>query len=239
MQTVALTSPLLSKAGFVHGFSTRSATVDPPGGITQAADRHLAAFCHAIGRDTAGALRVKQVHGARVLREPRDDMSEEADAIVLPSTFHGVTPIIRTADCVPVLLADPESGTVGAVHAGWRGVAQNILRAAADAFGPRPSTLLAAVGPCLCVDCFEVGEEVVRDVVAACDAHVVDRSGGGRPRIDLRRAVRFQLLAIGLQPVHIDDVPGCTRCEADRFFSYRRDGADAGRQFAAIAPRAT
>jgi hypothetical protein len=182
-------------------------------------------------------MRVKQVHGASVLRAPVPDWGAEADAIVLGPAQADATPVIRTADCVPILLADPLSGRVGAVHAGWRGVARRILAETVAAIASPADRLLAAVGPCLCTACFEVGDEVVEALVPASGVAIVARSHGAKPHVDLRLAVRLQLRALGVDDACIEDVAGCTRCEPDRFFSYRRDGANAGRQMAVIVPR--
>jgi len=106
------------------------------------------------------------------------------------------------------------------------------------ALGATAGRLVAAVGPCLCAACFEVGEEVVDALVPVSGPGVVDRARGPKPHVDLRLAVRLQLRALGLADANVEDVAGCTRCEPERFFSYRRDGANAGRQMAVIVPRA-
>jgi hypothetical protein len=238
MHPIALRSELLTRAGFVHGFSTRWASPDGAEGPSPSGDDHLRGFLAALGRDVASALRVKQVHGATVLRAIVPDWGAEADAIVLGPAEAAATPVIRTADCVPIVLADPRSGRVGAVHAGWRGVEKRILAEAVAAIDAPAERLLAAVGPCLCAACFEVGEEVVEALVPVSGAGIVDRGRGPKPHVDLRLAVRLQLRALGLDDAHVEDVTGCTRCEPERFFSYRRDGANAGRQMAVIVARA-
>jgi hypothetical protein len=168
-------------------------------------------------------FQVSQVHGARAVVAPCE-RTEEADAIVATTAETAVG--VRVADCVPILLADTKTGAVAAVHAGWRGVALNVIASAmklhALAFD------LAAIGPCIGVCCFEIGD----DVIDKLSPHVKDRHG------DLRAAVRAQLVASGLQNAHIEDVAGCTRCDATRFFSYRRDGEASGRHLAVISTRA-
>jgi len=237
MHPLVLRSEQLARAGFVHGFSTRWASASGDEGPSPSGDDHLRGFLAALGRDPASALRVKQVHGASVLAEPAADWASEADAIVLGPRDASRTPVIRTADCVPILLADPRTGRVGAVHAGWRGVEKRILAGAAQAIGGPANRLVAAIGPCLCAACFEVGEEVVEALVPVSGVSIVDRARGPKPHVDLRVAVRLQLRAIGLDDANVEDIPGCTRCEPDRFFSYRRDGANAGRLMAVVVPR--
>ncbi len=200
-------------------------------------------FLHAFpGRDTAeaellGALeaaaivQVKQVHGARVVEA--GGASEEADAVIgraacAPPGGGRLAVGVRVADCVPVLLADPQTGDVAAVHAGWRGVHGGVVGAAVEALGGR--ALVAAIGPCIEACCFEVGMEV------AARLGFVVREAGGKAFVDLRAAVRSQLRRAGLADDHIEDVPGCTKHDA-RLHSFRRDGANSGRMLAAIAAR--
>ena len=96
-------------------------------------------------------------------------------------------------------------------------------------------SLVAAVGPCIGPCCFEVGSEVVPLVLAAAggDESIVARRAGDKAYVDLRRAVRRQLERAGVSD--IEDVPGCTRCDEGRFFSFRRDGQRSGRHLAVIA----
>jgi len=236
MHALVLRSELLAEAGFLHGFSTRWASVDGVEGAFPTDADHLRGFFQALDRDVASAMRVKQVHGAAVLTEPVPDWGAEVDAIVLDASHAHVTPVIRTADCVPVLLADRATGRVAAIHAGWRGVEQRIVEAASRALDVAPAGLVAAIGPCLCTACFEVGDEVVAALEPVTGAGIADRTLGTKPHVNLRRAVRLQLRSIGLDDGRIEDVAGCTRCERERFFSYRRDGANAGRQMAVIVP---
>lgn len=237
MHALALTSPLLAEAGFLHGFSTRWASPAGDEGPSPAAPEHLAGFFGALGRPVASVLRVKQVHGNAVVTEPAADFAVEADAIVLGPESVDRTPVIRTADCVPILMADRETGRVAAIHAGWRGVHARIVVEAFARLRAQSGNVRAAIGPCLCARCFEVGEEVVEALVPVSTPSIVHRGYGPKPHVDLRLAVRAQLLELGLDDAHVEDVPGCTRCEPERFFSYRRDGANAGRLMAAIVPR--
>jgi YfiH family protein len=137
-----------------------------------------------------------------------------------------------------VLLADPASGAVAAVHAGWRGVVAGVVEAAVTRLaelGAKPSDVLAAIGPHISLAAFEVSEDVAHQLEAVSpEAHVVDRTSWAKPHVDLRRIVRAKLRALGLGNERIDDVPGCTVLEPERFFSFRRDGARSGRHLSAI-----
>jgi copper oxidase (laccase) domain-containing protein len=98
--------------------------------------------------------------------------------------------------------------------------------------------LYAAIGPCIGACCFEVGRDVGAQIAEACGTgQVVVWGAKDKVYVDLRAAVRAQLLALGVTDAHIDDVPGCTKHESARFHSYRRDGAGGGRMLAAIATR--
>ena len=102
-----------------------------------------------------------------------------------------------------------------------------------------PGRVLAAIGPHIETCCFEVGDDVAAELAAASTqgAAVIERRAGARPHVDLRRVVRAQLVAAGVGDADIDDVAGCTVCDAARFFSYRRDGARSGRLLSAIVAR--
>jgi YfiH family protein len=220
---IAFFSETLKKAGFRHVFSTRSAS-----------EKDIAT---AIGIPFADVSMAKQVHSARVI-DVADGPSEpqEADAIVSRSE-HAIA--VRTADCVPILVASQASGEVAAIHAGWRGVVSGIVPNAIELLARRVdrSTLIAAIGPCIGSCCFEVGSDVAEKIANATSTSVIAKRVGEKAFVDLRRAVRLQLNRAGLDDAKIEDVAKCTYCEKELFFSYRRDGANAGRLIAAIVPQ--
>jgi polyphenol oxidase len=162
------------------------------------------------------------------------------DADGIASNRPGCLLGVRTADCVPILLADPHSRAVAAVHAGWRGTVSNVARAAVsvlrDAFRSNPDHLVAAVGPSIGKCCFEVGPEVAAEFTAI----FAERTDLNRKTtVDLREANRRQLLAAGLRPEHIHIPPAtlCTRCDAVHFHSWRRDRENSGRMWSVIGIR--
>lgn len=229
--TLHVASPRLLAAGFRHGFSRPSLSLGLP---PEGADHQRLA--DEVGYDL-GALRVcKQVHGAAVLDAPTRAECAVAEADAIVARAPGEAAGVRVADCAPVLLADPRSGAVAAVHAGWRGVVAGVLRAAVERLAPeRPDELIAALGPCIGVCCFEVGDDVAERLVAASSPCARDPRPSGRPHASLERALRSQFASLGV--ADLDVVAGCTYCDPTRWHSYRRDGAASGRALAVIVAR--
>lgn len=219
----------LEKAGFRHAFTTRSsgdfATLRDP--IPLRAWQE--ALAKEVGFEASRFFQTKQVHGRTVVDadpDPATLLKVEADGIT--SVREGDAVAIRVADCVPILLAATDTGKVAAVHAGWRGVEAKILEVAVDRLASK--SILAAVGPSIGPCCFEVGA----DVAARIGDRFVVRREGDKAYVDLRAAVRAQLEPLGIA---VEDVAGCTRCEPDRFHSYRRDGDASGRLVGVIVAR--
>jgi YfiH family protein len=247
-----LQSALLREAGFRHAFFTRR------GGVSRGAYAQLN-FSFAVGDEPSHVeenLRraglalsvaadricfVSQVHGsdavtltAQTRRE--DVLRQEGDAVV--ARDGELACAVRTADCVPILLADSITGAVAAVHAGWRGTVKGIVAAAVRALGRPPASLLAAVGPHISREAFEVGADVAAELQAAVPGTpIVLHRGGGKPYVDLRRSIEAQLLGLGIPAGNIDHVMGCTYTDNERFFSFRRDGRHSGRLLSAIVPQ--
>lgn len=249
-----LRSELLAARNIRHGFSTRIGGVSEgpfatlnvavgPGDEPASVAENLRRFAAMISVDAERLFQTSQVHGADVrVIEKADDrlriLHEHADALVASDNTVAIG--IRTADCVPILLHDATTNTVAAVHAGWRGVVSGIVQASVAQLAIRArgsSGIVAAIGPSIGPCCFEVSEEVASalDEAAPGDDAIILRDKS-KPHVDLRRAVRLQLRALGVADARIEDVPGCTRCDAEHFFSHRRDGARSGRLIAAIAP---
>jgi polyphenol oxidase len=179
----------------------------------------------------------KQVHGAEILaangirnRPILPVVVGEGDAVW--TSDPGVWVGVFTADCLPILI--DAGDRVMAVHAGWRGLAAGIVRRAVDFLGPssiRSVTIGPAAGGC----CYEVGGEVVEGITGAGIEPVLrDSPNPDRVRIDLPSTAEGLLRALGIAPVNRSEPFGCTICDV-RFQSYRRSGAAAGRNLAAIA----
>lgn len=230
---------------FPHGFTTRDGGVSPApwdslnlgGAVGDDPARVAENWRRLEGACGLAFARVRQVHGARVLRADAGTAPvEEADAVL--TTSPGVAACVSVADCVPVLLADPATGAVAAVHAGWRGTIARIAAAAVDALareaGAAPGRLLAAIGPSIGPCCYEVSP----DLAARFRAEIGPvATGGAPPRLDLWEANRTVLVAAGVRPDRIEVLGRCTSCEREVFFSHRRDAGRTGRQMAFIAPQ--
>lgn len=224
-----LRSKTLEAAGLLHAFPER-------GAIDADLAREL--------RLPAGSAiaQVKQVHGADAIDAADAAPDRCADALIGRAARGPVAVGVRVADCVPVLVADESSGDVAAIHAGWRGVVAGVVRVGIEQLGagrpPGGARLVAAIGPCIGSCCFEVGRDVAEQLARASHgARVVVAERGDKSYVDLRAAVRAQLVAAGVSDARIDDVPGCTKHETARFHSFRRDGGSSGRMLAAIAAR--
>ncbi|MGE3274597.1 MAG: peptidoglycan editing factor PgeF [Vicinamibacterales bacterium] len=204
-----------------------------------------------VGAEADRVIRVKQVHGraVRVLRRgqvPPGAAAERPEADAIVSDVPGLVLAVVTADCAPVLIADPISGAAAAVHAGWRGVAGRVvweaIRVMRETFGAEPPDLVAAVGPAIRPCCYEVDAGLMDAFVAAGEsARNTDRwfsrvegDPPGKMRLNVPGAIRDQLIWAGLKPASIAGSGVCTKCHPEVFESYRRDGAAAGRMAALI-----
>lgn len=225
--------PLVAIAGLVHGFTDRHGGVSTgryaslnmaskwgDDLVSVAENRRLVAV--AAGFDPTVLRMRKQVHGAAVVHGVADEPSIEADAVWC-SRDDGVVVGVLTADCVPVLLADREGTIAAAIHSGWRSTVADVVGRTVAALGDHgiaASSLVAAIGPCIEQDAFEVGPEVAEQF-----APDLVKAGAKRPHVDLVGAVRRQLVAAGVPTNAIARVGGCTHAQASRYFSFRRDGA--------------
>lgn len=254
---VAIHSSLLESAGIPHAFSTRVGGVshgafaslnlgNPQGAIRDTeANLHenylrLFAALHLTGRTLC---RVHQVHGRDLLTLRDTDAppaGHHADGLITDSPRFTLS--IRTADCVPILIASRSGQLVAAVHAGWRGVVAGILPETLSAMhhlGTPIADLIVAIGPCIGVDAFEVGEEVADEFSRAFGPHApIRRVPGQKPHVDLRRAVVHQARHFGIPESSIDHADFCTVRDAGLFFSHRRDAGLTGRLAAVIATKA-
>ncbi len=250
-----LHAPALSALpGVRHGFTTREggASVGPlsslnlamrPGEDAGTLEANWRAALAAEGLSPGGLALVSQVHGADVMeaREGAGPLRTAGEADALLTAIPGVTVAVRTADCVPLLLAAPGPvPAVAAAHAGWRGTTARIAERALEALcarsGARPEDVVVAIGPAIGPCCYEVGPEVAGPVGALCP-EAVREGPRGRPHVDLRATNAALLRARGVRQVAL--VGGCTAC-GSALYSHRADGPATGRQaaFIALAPPA-
>ncbi len=266
-----------------HGFSTRRGGVSNCYGLRtlnlglthhdtkQNVEHNRVAFLAAIGAaDAKGTpwplAQVKQIHSAIVHRID-SPVREPLAGDGLITNAPGLLLAIKTADCVPVLVADIRRRVVGVFHAGWRGTVARIAEKGVGEmrrqFGSSPRDLRAAIGPSIRRCCYQVGAEVraefesqfsyagelFEEVFDANALHLrypllflnqrPPGHGDTGPEIhlDLVEANRRQLLAAGLGAEHISVIEGCTACDTARFFSHRAEFGKTGRMMAAIAIR--
>jgi hypothetical protein len=198
-----------------HGFGTRSSSQWP---------------------DTADLVTLRQIHSDKVLTAEQPRCLGEGDALVTDRP--GLTLTIRTADCLPILIADPEKHTIAAIHAGWRGALQGIVPKAVEAlqerFGSRSEDLVVVIGPGIGACCFEVGPEVA---VQFSGLFPERQDLSGRTKIDLVETIRRQLGRNGGRMRQVATSGLCSACRPDLFHSYRRDREAAGRMVTAICIR--
>ena len=238
-----------------HGFSTRPGGVSRPpwdslnlgpgrGDDPEAVQENARRFCAVLGADWRRAVLAKQVHETTVRAVSAADAGKgflrardyAADALV---TGEADLPLfVFSADCGTVLLHDPDSGAVGAVHAGWRGCAAGIVEKAVREmtrlYGADPAHLRAALGPCIGPCCFETDGDVPAAMTAAlgADAAPFCVQTGPKWHVDLAGLNRLWLLRAGVENIDVCGV--CTACRPDLFWSHRKMGDARGVQAAVI-----
>jgi YfiH family protein len=208
-------TPLDGLSWLEHGFGTRTSSGWP---------------------DTTDLASVRQIHSDIVVVAEHTDCLAEGDALITDRP--GITLSIRTADCLPILIADPTHRAVAAVHAGWRGTALGIVpktvQAMTDRFGTRPEDLVVAIGPGIGACCFEVGPEVA----VQFQQWFPERADlTSRTKVDLVETITRQLRRNDGAVRHLATANLCTVCDAVLFHSYRRDREQAGRMTATIRIR--
>ena len=246
-------SPLLESRGVPHAFSTRigglsrapfdSLNLGNPSGCDVQDDyariyENYELLQRAIGVEGRTRCWVHQVHGGDVVDVNENfESGVKADAMVTQDATKILA--VRVADCVPVLLATDDGSRVAAVHAGWRGVIAGVVPAAVSRLRSRePTDNLAAIGPSISFDAFEVGPEVIEQFRRQFGAEApIKVRDDGKGHVDLRAAIAIQLRGLGITSDRIDVTDRCTSRDRDEFFSHRRDHDVTGRMAALISPR--
>ena len=173
---------------------------------------------------------LEQVHGTNVVNADMTDCLPQADACI--ARHRAAVCVVMTADCLPLLLCDKQGSVVGAVHAGWRGLAAGIIEATVREMDVAPQDLMAWLGPAISQQAFEVGEEVRalfvdanRQAAAAFTPSPLMGEGkgeGDKWLADIYMLARLRLNALGITQIYGGKY--CTYRESEKFFSYRRDG---------------
>lgn len=216
MEELITSNKLSYIEGIVHGFGVRGIPVDR--------------YCDDLFEERPSIFSHNQIHGNVVHNLDGVDIGTflEGDAFI--SSMAQTICYIRTADCVPILIADSKRRAIGAVHAGWRGTAQDIcgetIGAMVRAFGVMPQDCIAAIGPRICGRCFEVGPEVISSFrkLGVGNTWIVDKR-----HVDLGIANFLLLERAGVRQENIDLIDRCTYCD-NSFCSFRRDRTETGRQ---------
>lgn len=214
----------------VHGFTTRMDLAGKRLHLgTGSSEDDWGRAARSMGVAEMGVAFVSQVHGDAVLRAPRAGLVGEADALI--TDVKGLLIAVRTADCVPILVAG--QGVVAAIHAGWRGLAAGVIpQTIRKLSGAGP--FVAAVGPAIGVSCYEVGEEVVTGIGCLVPEEAFVLRNRIRPHVDLAAAAAYQLRDAGIDNVEVTNI--CTFSD-DRLWSHRREADQAGRQAGLVGLR--
>lgn len=200
----------------------------------------------ALGRDPHSMFDVWQVHSADVVvaNAPHSIVPHELKADAIITDNPAVTLFMRFADCTPILLFDPARHAVGIVHAGWLGTvrkaASAVVEAMRAAYGSNPADILAAIGPAIGPDHYEVGTDVIEKAAHAFGAEaetLFHWNGGPRPHFDLWAANRLALRQAGLADRQIETAGICTACNPQDWYSHRQQKGKTGRFGALIALR--
>jgi YfiH family protein len=255
----ALVCPQLEEAGFQNAFSTRMGGVSPmPGAALNLSLREDAKenvkenrrrFLMSIGAPSVPLLTARQTHSTdvKIITDIDSALKQEPECDAMISHVEGCLFGVQSADCLPILIADPVTKWMAVIHAGWRGTMDGIVKKTIDLLkekGVKPASCLAAVGPCACGDCYEVGA----DVVAAFEERGWDIDEvfrriqpTGKAFLDVQAANCHALKKAGLSDENIHVAKNCTIHENTLFFSYRlesKGGAlPVGRQLAVIGRR--
>lgn len=245
--------------GAHHGFSTRKGGVsegiyaslnlglnreDDPQKVRENFNR----FCAAIGVDAAKLVFSAQIHGDVVRVCTAADagigldrpIHYEADALI--TDVPGLALAVFSADCLPILLYDPERAVVAAVHAGWRGTALGIVEKAVEKmvehYGCDAGNILAAIGPGISKCCFETHEDVpnaMTEALGASALRFIEVREDGKFKVDLKGLNALRLERMGVRAANIAISDECTACLSDKYWSHRVTRGDRGSMAAIIA----
>jgi len=247
-----ISSPIISfdifntLQGFKHGFSTREMIGGMSSGpfynlnlgnFKHDKKRHIehnrALFYQRLHINSANVAYPHQVHSATVRLINHPGQYTDCDALITRRS--NIYLSIQTADCFPLFLIEPQVKAIALVHAGWRGVLKHIIEHTiammTEHMDADPAKMMAAVGPGLKSECFEVRSDVYQEVPEEfCFSH----PASDKRYIDLAGFITKKLIDLGLKTENIEASDLCTKCRPDLFFSYRRDGIKSGRMMGVL-----
>lgn len=260
-----ITFPVLSEIPFIqHGFSTRLGGVSSghfatmnlgsdavqDGDVPENIRENFRRIAESIGIKTSSIVISKQVHKTNILLVDENDRGkgllrerdfDEIDGLI--TNTPKVTLVTKYADCVPLFFVDTAKKAIGLTHSGWRGTVMKIGKITVErmheAFGSNPEDIIAVIGPSICKDCYEVGEEVANEFLNAFEGNtkntiIIDK-GNGKYLCDLWAANRAVLSEAGLKESNIHTSQVCTACNSDLLFSHRKTGGKRGSLAAFLA----
>jgi polyphenol oxidase len=236
-----------------HGFSTRHSGASALGecslnlgnlsfDLPEHVNENRRRFLSALHFENAHLTTLHQIHSNRVhIIEESTDRQEPLEGDALATRLTDAVLAVQTADCLPILIADPAKHAVAAVHSGWRGTLSRILfntiLEMQRVFESNPAQLLIAIGPGIRACCFEVGAEVAdrfNEEYSECHLAMPAPSRPGKYFLDLGKALEVQMNLAGVAQENRYDLNICTCCNTKDFFSYRAEGQATGRMLAAI-----
>ncbi|MCI8661758.1 MAG: peptidoglycan editing factor PgeF [Hungatella sp.] len=259
-----LTFPLLEEAGIVsHGFSTRIGGVSQGkystmnftftrGDNPEHVMENYRRMARALGVDETRMVLSWQTHTTNVRKVTEEDAGKgivkerdygQVDGLI--TDVPGITLVTFYADCVPLYFVDPVHKAIGLSHSGWRGTVRRMgqvtLSAMKEHYGTQPEDVLCCIGPSICQDCFEVGEEVILEFQKEFDkSHWTElfyKKDNGKYQLDLWKANEIILGEAGVRKEHIQVTDICTHCNPEYLFSHRTCGNERGNLAAFLSLR--
>lgn len=243
-----LRSALLAGHGITAIFSLRSGGLSPAPFDSLNLGRELGDNDHNIDANLENLIATtglsspphqsRQKHGSKAIWCTGLADKQHAEADILLTDQAGTALAVRTADCLPILLADPKNGIAAAVHAGWRGTALQLAITAIrqmQSRGAKAKNIIASLGPCIGPCCFTIDAVTANKLSTSVTGaeQYINRDRG--ITANLREINALQLMSCGLTANHIEHINACTACDNKHFFSYRRDGKQTGRHLAVVA----